>query len=81
MEKRIYYITIGYCGRLLNTAGNRKYGYSDRVIPVYCTEEELGSVAYAVGKGFLADSCIASLTEEDAHNRYAQPYRVFWDCM
>lgn len=81
MEKKFYYISIGYCGRALRTNGNQKYGYGDKVVPVYCAENELVSVATAVGQGFLADSCTVFETEEDAHNRYALPYRVLWDCM
>ena len=81
MEKKFYYISIGYCGRALRTSGNQKYGYSDKVVPVYCTEDELEIVAAAVAKGFLADSCTVFETEEDAHDRYAQPYMMLWDCM
>ena len=81
MEKRTYYISIGYCGRLLQTAGNQKYGYGTRVIPVVCTKDELDVVAKAVGEGYLADSCTVSLTEEEANDRYSKPYAVYWDCM
>lgn len=86
MEKRFYYISIGYCGRLLCTPGNQKYGYAirgraNKVIPVYCTKEELETVATAVGKGLLADSCTVSLTEEEAWDGFAEPYKVLWDCM
>lgn len=81
MEKRFYYISIGYCGRAIRTDGNQKYGYKDKVVPVYCTEDEVKSMAEAIGKGFLADSCTVFKIEEDAHNRYAKPYMVLWDCM
>lgn len=81
MEKRFYYVSIGYCGRFLRTPGNQKYGYGDKVIPVRCTEDEIETVATAVGKGYLADSCTVSLTEEEAWDNYSQPYMVLWDCM
>lgn len=81
MEKRFYYISIGFCGPRLRTRGNQKYGYADKVIPVFCTEEELDIVAKSVGEGFFADSCTVFLTEEEAHDLYAKPYKVFWDCM
>lgn len=81
MAKKFFYISVGYCGRALRTEGNQKYGYGDKVVPVYCEESEVKEIARAVGKGFLADSCTVFETEEDAHNRYAQPYMVLWDCM
>lgn len=86
MEKKMFYVSIGYCGSLVRTEGNRKYGNGTRgrantVVPVYCTEEELKTVATAVGKGLLADSCTVSLSEADAWDSYVEPYAVLWDCM
>lgn len=86
MEKKTYYVSIGYCGASLRTPGNMKYGpgaygRADKVVPVFCTEDELKAVAAAVGEGLLADSCTISLTEEEAWDGYSQPYKVLWDCM
>lgn len=79
MEKKTYYVVVGYCGHLLRTPGNKKYGYGDRVVPVKCTEDELETVATAIGKGYLADSCV--VYENEDYSRYQKPYAVFWDCM
>ena len=86
MEKRFYYVSIGYCGSALRTAGNQKYGYgirgrANKVVPIYCSEEELDAVAMAVGQGYLADSCSVALTEEEAWNCFCKHYAVYWDCM
>ena len=86
MEKKTYYVSIGYCGALVSTPGNRKYGCgihgrANNVVPITCTEDELEAMATAVGKGLLADSCTIALTEEDAWDGYVQPYMVLWDCM
>lgn len=85
-EKKTYYVSIGYCGSLVHTAGNRKYGYgikgrANNVVPIECTEDELVAMATAVGKGLLADSCTISLTEREAWDAYCPPYKVLWDCM
>ena len=85
-EKKFFYVSIGYCGPLCKTEGNQKYGYgrhgrADKVVPIYCSERELDTVARAVGKGLLADSCTVSLTEDDAWDAYVAPYAVLWDCM
>lgn len=82
MEKKTYYVSIGYCGALARTPGNRKYGPGIKnVVPITCTEDELVQVATAVGKGLLADSCTIALTESDAWDAYVEPYKVLWDCM
>ena len=75
MEKKTYYVSIGYCGASLRTPGNMKYGpgaygRADKVVPVFCTEDELKAVAAAT----------ISLTEEEAWDGYSQPYKVLWDC-
>lgn len=79
MEKKIYWVCVGYCGPRIKTEGNEKYGYSDRVVPVYCTEDELEGIATAVGKGYLADSCV--VYDNERCNRYERPMWVLWDCM
>lgn len=79
MEKKTYYIHIGYCGPLCKTPGNRKYGHKEFIVPVVCTEEELETVAYAIGRGYLADSVVVH-DHENATN-YERPYWVAWDCM
>lgn len=79
MEKKTFYLSIGYCGPLCSTKGNRKYGQQTFTVPVYCTEDELEAVAYAVGKGYLADSCVVYDYED--FTRYDKPYWVAWDCM
>ena len=86
MEKKSYYVSIGYCGAMLRTPGNRKYGpgikgRANNVVPITCTEDELDEIATAVGKGLLADSCTIALTESDAWDAYVEPYKVLWDCM
>lgn len=86
MEKKTYYVSICYCGALVTTPGNMKYGpgikgRANNVVPITCTEDELETMATAVGKGLLADSCTIALTESDAWNLYVRPYMVLWDCM
>ena len=71
--KKTFYVSMGYVGGYRGRAG--------RVVPVRCTEEELETVATAVGRGHNADACSVSLTEEDAWNTFAKPYLVLWDCM
>lgn len=79
---KTYYVSIGYCGANIRTEGNQKYGYNAHmVIPIKCTEDELDVVADALCRGYLADVCTVSLTEKDAWNDYARPYRVYRDCM
>lgn len=79
MEKKMFYVVVGYCGRLLKTEGNQKYGYDDIEVPVFCTEEELDVVAPAIGKGYLADSLIVN--ERPHQSRYEMYYKMYWDCM
>jgi hypothetical protein len=86
MEKKTYYVSIGYCGALVRTPGNRKYGpgikgRANNVVPITCTEDDLVEIATAVGRGLLADSCTIALTESDAWDAYVVPYKVLWDCM
>ena len=79
MEKKTYYVSIGYCDALVRTPGIK--GRANDVVPIACTEDELEAMATAVGKGLLADSCTVSLTESDAWDAYVKPYKVLWDCM
>lgn len=74
MEKKTYYVSIGYCGAPVRTPVNS-------VVPITCTEDELDEIATAVGKGLLADSCTIALTESDAWDAYVEPYKVLWDSM
>ena len=71
--KKTFYVSMGYIGGY--------YGRANRVVPVYCTEEELETVASAVGRGYNADACSVSLTEKDAWSTFSEPYLVLWDCM
>ncbi len=79
MEKKTFYVLLGYCGPLVSTPGNRKYGYEDKIVPVESTDEEIESVARSVGKGRLADSCV--VYDNPQCSRYEKPFLVCWDCM
>ena len=82
MEKKEFYVTVGYCGHLCSTPGNRAYGCGTvNVIPVICTEDEIEDQARSIGRRLLADSCSISLDEEDAWDTYVKPWKVLWDCM
>ena len=67
--KKTYYVEIG-------CMGNRS---SYKQIPVYCAENEIDTVAIAIGKGAKADSCCVYLNGGD--NSHAEPYIRLWDCM
>lgn len=79
MEKKFYWVSLGYCGPRVKTEGNEKYGYEDRKVPVYCTEDELEGIARAIGKGYLADSCV--VYDNERCSRHESPMWVLWDCM
>ena len=79
MEKKMYYVSCGYCGRNLKTQGNQKYGYNDINIPVFCTEEELDVIAPAIGRGYLADSLV--VYDNPECNKYSPYFKMYWDCM
>lgn len=79
-EEKNFWVSVSYCGALLRTPGNQKYGvHTEHIIPVVCKEEDLATITRAIGKGFLGDCYVAY--DNPICDRHTGPYLVVKDCM
>ena len=80
MEEKSFWVNVSYCGALLKTPGNSKYGVNaEFTIPIICKPKDVQTIASAIGKGYLGDCIVVYDTPN--FDKKTKEYLVVKDCM